>query len=204
MTFSKLYYSRYALLFSIALMSSPLFANSEAGEGHAAHEGGLGWSFAFKVINFAVFFYILWRVAKKQLPGILQKRRADLAEAMEAAEKKEKEAHALLQEYDRKLGDLGMVIQKTLNEARTQAESEKQRIIEQAKHEAAEIIKSAERSAKSLESRVAADLRNLATTEALRLTEQKVRDAFAGDANKKKQADLIQRFVAEVGTLEER
>jgi F0F1-type ATP synthase membrane subunit b/b' len=95
--------------FDVAWAESEHVAAAQHGE-----EGGLGWGFIFKLINFLVFFYIIFRVAKKQLPVILNKRQEEVTKALAEAKAKEEQAHTLLREYDKKLNGLGDLIQKNI------------------------------------------------------------------------------------------
>lgn len=198
--------NRIAKALSVLALAAfvPLTALAEEAAHGAEHHvaGPISWSFLFKLINFAVLVYILMRVARKQLPSFLQSRRDEIATALDKAKAREEEAHALLREYDKKLGDLGKLIETTLNEARRQAESEKQRILEQAKADATELVASAERSIKSLEARTAREIRTLIANEVIAQTESKARAALGkgGEA----QAKLVKNFIDEVGTLEAR
>ena len=187
MKFIQQLFSSFILLLGFTLPTL-LFA---AG-GHESH--GPGWSFIFKWVNFVIAVGIIFVVAKKRLPELLQQRSDSVASAIEDAKRQEAAATALLKDYESKIAELSNETKKMIHEAKQRAEREKERIIDEAHQEANHIVDAARLAATRLEAKASAEAENILTAAALNAAEQKARQVFA-DAYEEKQKSLVNTFV---------
>jgi len=117
----------------------------ESGHAEAAgHEGDepalLSFDFGSAVFNLIIFLCVLGILSKFVWPGVLgglQAREDKIREDLEAAEKANADAKALLASYQLKLDEAAGQVQEMLAEARREAEANGQRIKDEAKKDAA-------------------------------------------------------------------
>ena len=80
--------------FSLTLIfATPLSSELAIAAGGGGHDSGMGLAFLWKVINFAIIAFVLFKVGKKAMPGVLNKRREDVAKALDEAQQRENEAN---------------------------------------------------------------------------------------------------------------
>ena len=99
----------------------------------------LSYDIGSAVVNLAIFLGVFAILAKFVWPNILkglQAREDKIQGDLEAAETANQEAKALLADYQSKLDAAAAQVQSMLAEARTDAETNKQKIVEEAKAEA--------------------------------------------------------------------
>lgn len=99
----------------------------------------LSFDFGSAICNIAIFLGVFAILAKFVWPAILgglQAREDKIHDDLEAAEKANAEAKALLADYQAKLDDAASQVQATLAEARKDGEATGQRIVAEAKAEA--------------------------------------------------------------------
>jgi F-type H+-transporting ATPase subunit b len=189
-------------LFFLSLFGANLALASASAEG--GHAAGPGLPILWKVINFSIIAFVLYKVGKKAMPGILEKRREDVAKALDQAQERENEAAALFNEYEEKLGDLESQIEALTSQAKQRAQKQSATILDKAEREAKDLVASAKRSAKRIEEQAELGIRKLVTDEALRLAEINMRSQYEPDtaAAIKKQSKLVEQFTSEVGRFE--
>lgn len=93
-------------------------------------------SFAFAIVNFAILAALLYKLLHKPLLAVLEKRRLRLEEEREQAKAATEKAEALRVDYERKLDNLAEERDKTLAEARREAEEAREKLLAKAKAEA--------------------------------------------------------------------
>ncbi|WP_281951232.1 F0F1 ATP synthase subunit delta [Nitrosophilus kaiyonis] len=98
------------------------------------------WTFAFSIINFLVVIYILYKVLFKPIKRVIQEREEIINKRFKIATEKEKEALDLKNEYEKELKNIKILKQKIVNEANAEALKVREKIIEDAKREAKEIL----------------------------------------------------------------
>ena len=90
------------------------------------------------LLNTAVLFFLLGRIARPALKGGLKSRKERIAGEIEFASKMKKDAEAELGKYESKLEKMEAEMQRIQSEMREQAESERERVLAEAKaHRAA-------------------------------------------------------------------
>lgn len=100
--------------------------------------------FAVQVVNFAIFFAILFFVMKGALSSAFKARAKELEEQLSQAEKDKAEGEAQLRELEAKMAGMQAELAGIMAKAEADAESEKQRILDTAKAEAAQILTQAQ------------------------------------------------------------
>ena len=98
------------------------------------------WTFIFSFINFFIVLYILYKVLFKPIKKIIDERDEIINKRFNIATKKEKEALKLKKEYEEELKNIKILKQKIINEANAEALKIREKIIEDAKREAKEML----------------------------------------------------------------
>ncbi|HNX30039.1 MAG TPA: ATP synthase F0 subunit B [Holophaga sp.] len=128
--------------------SAPAEGHGKAEEGghHAApvkfmglELGPLG-KFVLQVVNFAIFFAILFLVLKGALSSAFKARAKELEDQLSQAEKDKAEGAAQLLELEARMKGMQAELADIMAKAEAEAESEKRRILDAAKTEAAQIL----------------------------------------------------------------
>jgi F-type H+-transporting ATPase subunit b len=124
---------------------------AEAAEGHAGHAHhpevklfgrslGTLAQFGVTVFNFALFAAILVYLLKGALASAFKARTKELEDKLSQAEREKAEAGQQLQELETRMAGLQQELEGIMAKADADAETEKQRILESAKLEAAQIL----------------------------------------------------------------
>lgn len=125
-------------------------AEGAAAHGETAHHGpevklfgmslGPFGQFMLKVFNFAVFFFGLFFLLKGALSSAFKTRTKELQEQLGQAERDKAEGLAQIQELETKMTGLQEELDGIMVKAESDAELEKQRILEAARQEADQIL----------------------------------------------------------------
>lgn len=89
--------------------------------------------FGAMLLNSAVLYWLLIRFAKKPIADGLKARKASILRGMAEAGQMKKEAEARLAEYEQKLANLDQEIERVRQDMRSAGESERKRILAEAK-----------------------------------------------------------------------
>lgn len=127
-------------------------ATHEAAAAHGAAHGGAHSSITheklmdllWRALNFLGLVIILVKFTSKPIAHALKSRRAAIKEQFEDLEAKKSEAEQMYKEYEGKLAGIDDEVAKIIEAAVSQAEAEKQRIIEDAHRAAGDIKRQAE------------------------------------------------------------
>ena len=149
----------YAVVFVLASgaalaqapQSEPKPEAPEAAEGHAGHAHhpevklfgkslGTLAQFGVTLFNFALFAGILGYLLKGALSSAFKARAKDLEEKLSQAERDKADAGRQIQELENRMAGLQQELEGIMAKADADAETEKQRILESAKMEAAQIV----------------------------------------------------------------
>ena len=93
------------------------------------------WTFFFQTINFFVVLYILYKLFFKPLKEIIQKRDDDIKRRIEELNHARRELDIKEEAYLQELQELELLKEKEINDAKTKAEEEKERIIYEGENE---------------------------------------------------------------------
>ncbi|WP_243303538.1 ATP synthase F0 subunit B [Geothrix oryzisoli] len=105
--------------------------------------GNLG-AFVVQLLNFAIYGAALFFLLKGALSAMFKSRKEELETLLAQAEKDKAEGVAQMKEMDAKMAGLEAELAGILAKAETDAEAEKQRVLEAAKAEAAQILAQAQ------------------------------------------------------------
>lgn len=207
--------SRLLAAWVLSVIPAVVFASphAEGGGAHGGEHGGGGcadmqWfavqpdeqgrvGFLWVLVNFALLMFVLnWLLFSKLRAGHARERERIKGELERATEAREK-AEALLSKYDAKLAKLDDEVEEIKSSARTTAEAEKKRILEDAEAEA-EKIKAGAVTAAGLEGeRRRKELEGEIVDRAVAAAEKAIRAKF-GAADQRKMVDDYVTEVAQV------
>lgn len=105
--------------------------------------GNLG-AFLVQLLNFAIYGAALFFLLKGALSAMFKSRKEELETLLAQAEKDKAEGEAQMKEMEAKMAGLEGELAGILSKAETDAEAEKQRVLEAAKAEAAQILAQAQ------------------------------------------------------------
>ena len=136
------------------------------------------FEFIFKVINFAVLFFLLYKFMKKPLVNAVKERHSLLKRSLEEAREAKEQWEAKYREYDERLKRVEEEAQRIRQEIIAEAERERARIIKEAE-EAAERIKrqaqmAVEQEVKAIERRLREEMDDLT----VQLAEKLIRNSI--------------------------
>jgi F-type H+-transporting ATPase subunit b len=173
----------------------PAIALAAKIEEHASQHG-VPWSkLTFSAVNFAIFIYLLRRIAWPTLRHWVAERRARITTALAEAERARREAEALRAEWQRRLDRLDGELQGMLAQARADIAAERDQILAAAQRTAAAIRRDAERTAESEIRQARQLLRAEVATQALAIAERLAAQRLtAAD-----QQRFVTEFVEQVG-----
>ena len=150
--------------------------------------------FAFALLNFAVFAFILYKLAANPLKDFVRTRHVTIKKDLDEAAELHREAEARLRDYETRLAGLDAEIAALLAQVRAEAEAEKNRIVAGAKAQA-------ERLAQEAESQIAAELERVRRElkhEVVKAAVAAAEEAIKAKSTAADQGRLAERFVAEI------
>ncbi len=100
--------------------------------------------FLFKVVNFAVLFFLLYKFIKKPLVNAVKERHTTLKKALEEATEAKRLWEAKYREYEDKLKGIEEEARRITEEIIAEANRERERILREAEEAAARIKRQAE------------------------------------------------------------
>ena len=150
--------------------------------------------FGFALINFAVFLFILNKLAGKSWKEFLANRHLEVRKALDRARELEQKAQEQLAEYEKKGQAMQAEIDTLLTSMKAQAQVERQRIIAHAESEAAKLLKDAEAQVQQTIEGAKRDLERKTALLAVELAEKLVTSRI----NELDQRNLVERFVTQV------
>jgi F-type H+-transporting ATPase subunit b len=178
-------------------------AAPEGEEGHAHHPQvtllghplGRGAQFAIMVFNFILFAGLLVMLLKGALSSAFKARTKELEDKLSQAERDRAEAEARIRELEARMAGLQQELEGIMGKAEAEAETEKGRILESARAEAALIRDQTRTEIESQQRQAEAELRalvaELAVAGAAQRLEARVRGDLAGR--------VMDRAIEEVG-----
>lgn len=101
--------------------------------------GQLG-QFLVRVVNFGIFFAILYFILKGALSSAFKARAKELEEQLSQAERDKAEGEAQLKELEARMADMQAELAGIMAKAESDAEAEKQRVLDAARAEADQIL----------------------------------------------------------------
>jgi F-type H+-transporting ATPase subunit b len=151
------------------------------------------------LVSFAVLFVVMWKFALPPITKMLDERAEKIKDSLEQAEQTRVEAERLLGEYKEQLAEARLESNRVIEQGRKVAETMKEEIVAKANEEREAILARAREEIQS-EKRVAlaelqASVADLSVAVAGRI--------IGSTLSAADHAALIEKYVAEVGTLNE-
>ena len=153
--------------------------------------------FLYRLLNFSIVVAILYYFLRKPIRAGLSGRREDIEKALAEARRAKEEAEAKFAEYDKKLAAATDEIVAITASIRKEAELEKQKIVDNAREQAAKIEQDAEKAA-ALE---VAKARQALQQEASQLAVSIAEDLLKKNVTKDDDSRLIDEYMQKVGEL---
>ena len=152
---------------------------------------------AWKFINLAIFVAIMAYVLKKPLGEAFKARREKIRAELIRAEEERKAALAKLTSAEARLASLDNERQLVLNRAKTEADAEAARILEQTEIEILKLREQTEGEIDRLAQQTKAELRRFSAEESIRRAEEKLRASIDANAD----ASLVRSGIQAIGGL---
>jgi len=176
-----------------------------AAEGHGAHHappiklfgmelGTLG-KWGVQMFNFAIFAAILFFLLKGALSSAFKARTKEVEDKLSQAERERAEADAQIAELEARMAGLQAELAGITAKAETEAEGEKQRILEAAKAEAAQILAQTLAEIDFQKRSAEAELRTLVAELAVEGATKRLQNRVTGEVA----AQVIDRSIEQVG-----
>ena len=105
---------------------------------------GMPVPFGAMLLNSAILYWLLIRFAKKPIANALKSRKATILRGMEEAAQMKSDAEARLSDYEQKLATIDQEIERVRGDMRASGESERKRILAEAKEKRARMERDAE------------------------------------------------------------
>jgi len=153
---------------------------SEGGEApHHVDTAAVKWDFLWRTVDFIILLAIvIWALGKANLKGMLADRQANVAKVLREAKEAREAAEQKFVEYSNKLEKANQEIDEIYSAIRQEGESEKARLIAEAKATAEKIKESATLTAQQEVAKARAELREEAARLAVQLAGQTLKDNF--------------------------
>lgn len=181
-----------------ALVLVVLFCGAAVAAGdYPVDSGVLLKDFLYRLLNFSIVVAILVYFLKKPIRNALSGRRDDIEKALAEAKKAKEEAEAKFAEYDKKLAQATEEIATISASIRKEAEMEKQKIIDNAREQAAKIEHDAEKAAALEVAKARLSLQQEAVQLAVGVAEDLLKKNFTKDDDSR----LIDEYMQKVGEL---
>ena len=164
----------------------------------ASQEGGFGLNFNLletNLINLGIVIWILYYFGSKILGKTLDTRRQEIAEAIEEAENRQKEAAAALADSQQKLAQAQAEAERIKAQAEENAKAAKEAILAKSEQDLERLRQSAARDLDVERDRAIAELRQRVAAMALERVESRLKN----ELDEGRQRQLIDRSIAMLG-----
>jgi len=122
----RFFFSALPAVLGTLFMTAAAFC--AAAEGEVDHKAQL-WDFMWRLLNFAVLVFILYKLAWKSLVNFFRNRREDIRTSLAETEERKVEAEEKFKEYEAKLTKATDDIQNISEMIKAQGHAEKQKLI---------------------------------------------------------------------------
>lgn len=176
----------------VAVMLLLLVATeSMASEGHEYRWGDFG----YRVVNFILFFGILWYFTRKIITGYFKGRRANIQETFDGLDERRANAQKKLDEVESHIKNLEAERKAILDESRTQAEALKKTILDDAKRQAEQIVQQARMTAENEGRSILSQVRSTVADEIVDAAEKLLREKLGSAEHKKLITNSLSKVV---------
>ncbi len=183
----------YVLLIVILFYSFGFAGEAAHGEEHLKRQL---WDFVWRIINFGILVFLLYKVGKKPFKEFLSSRKEKIETAIVEAENALKLAEDRKKEYEEKIKNLEKEKESILEQFKKEGEAEKERIIASAEIKAQKIIEQAKSTA-AQEIEKEKELIKVKTTEkVIKLAEELIKKNITEEDQKRIINNSIERMVS--------
>ncbi|GLH72915.1 hypothetical protein GETHLI_14170 [Geothrix limicola] len=162
-------------------------------------EYGNGGAFLVQLLNFAIYGAALFFLLKGALSAMFKSRKEELETLLAQAEKDKAEGEAQVKEMEAKMAGLETELAGILAKAETDAEAEKQRVLEAAKAEAAQILAQAQAEIGFQKRQAEQELRALVAELAVEGAAKRLEAKLQGPEAAKAAGVVIDRAIQQIG-----
>jgi F-type H+-transporting ATPase subunit b len=180
-------------------------AHGEAGAHHGpamklfGKEYGNGGAFLVQLLNFAIYGAGLFFLLKGALSAMFKSRKEELETMLAQAERDKAEGEAQMKEMEAKMAGLEGELAGILAKADTDAEAEKQRVLEAAKAEAAQILAQAQAEIGHQKRQAEQELRALVAELTVEGAAKRLEAKLQGPESGKAAGGVIDRAIQQIG-----
>lgn len=180
--------------FSILAMEATAAAEKAS---EAAHEGfGLNLDFLeTNVLNLAILLGLLFFYGRKVLGNVLGERRSKIAETIQEAEERQRQAATALAAQQKKLAEAKAEAEKIIRTARERSQAVQSEIAAQSEKDILRMREAAAKNLSSEQERVMAELKQKLVQKALANAEGRLKSGLDESA----QQQLVERSLAQLG-----
>jgi F-type H+-transporting ATPase subunit b len=152
--------------------------------------------FAAMMLNSAILYWLLIRFAKKPISDALKARKTNILRGMEEAGKMKSDAEAQLAHYEQKLANVDQDIERVRTDMRSAGESERKRILAEAKEKRTRM----EKDAQTLISQELKAAREALTGEMVRAALSSAENTLRSKVTEADQNRLAEEYLASIKT----
>lgn len=185
--------ARHTVLTLIGVLAFTALAYASGGEAGEHH--GLPWAnYGWRILNFAIFIFLLYKYAGPKAAALFGGRRAQIKKDLEDLESRKAEAEKRLKDVESGIRNLEQEKAAILAEAKNQGEAIKAAIIEKAQKDAkamhAQAVTSAENEARAAFDRVRGEIADQVIEQATKIVREKL--------NEKDHERLVDEYLTKV------
>lgn len=155
----------------------------------------INWSLILQLLNTIIIFLVLKKLLFKPVTEFMEKRRKGIESSILNAESKNKEAEALMSEYETKLNDIKQERNEIIKDASKRAEERRDEIVKKAETEAKKIIEKANLDIQREKQKALNELKEQ-MSELVIMAAAKIIDK---EIDSQKHDEMIKQFIDEVG-----
>ncbi len=133
------------------------------------------WTLTLQVVNFLVLVWLLWRFLYRPVRAVIEKRKLVSEQAFDDADKQKGEAEAARQRFEEARDQLAQERQDLLKEIHEESKTERRKILNEARHEADELLETARGSLVKEQETVLAEVREQVAALAVELASSLLR-----------------------------
>lgn len=160
---------------------------------------GIGGAFLVELLNFAIYGAALFFLLKGALSAMFKSRKEELETLLAQAEKDKAEGEAQMKDLEAKMAGLEGELAGILSKAETDAEAEKQRVLEAAKAEAAVILAQAQAEIGFQKRQAEQELRALVAELAVEGAAKRLEAKLQGPEAAKAAGGVMDRAIQQIG-----
>jgi F-type H+-transporting ATPase subunit b len=170
--------ARHTVLTLVGVLAFTALAYASGGEG-GEHAEGLPWAnYGFRILNFVIFIFLLYKFAGAKAAAFFGGRRTQIKKDLEDLEARKAEADKKLKDVEAGIRNLEQEKAAILAEAKSQGEALKTAIIEKANKDAenmrAQAVTSAENEARAAFDRVRSEVADQVIEQATKIVREKL------------------------------